>query len=56
MRAFFWKPFIIDPAKEEHKDIVWRKVKEWEITPAFQEIVVEGFHDPKAAKTQAAVA
>ena len=56
MRAFFWKPFIIDPTKEEHKDIVWQKVVEHKITPEFQELVVEAYHDPRAVKAAAAAA
>ena len=35
MKAFFWKPFIIDPAKQEHKSIVWAEVKEHTINKPF---------------------
>lgn len=49
MKAFFWKPFIIDPAKPEHKELIWSKVKEHPITPDFMDRVVEAFHDKRAA-------
>jgi len=48
MKAFFWKPFIIDPAKPEHKEILWAKCKQYEITDAFMDDVVESFHDKRA--------
>lgn len=53
MKAFFWKPFIIDPAKPEHKTIVWSKVKQHDINDAFLNEVVEAFHDKKAIAASA---
>lgn len=57
MKAFFWKPFIKDPAKEEHKTVLWAKVEQHPITDDFMEKVVEAFHDKRAlaAKSTAAV-
>lgn len=49
MKAFFWKPFVIDPAKPEHKEILWAKCKEYPINEKFMEDVVECFHDKRAA-------
>ena len=57
MKAFFWKPFIKDPTKEEHKTVLWAKVEQHPITDDFMEKVVEAFHDKRAlaAKTTASV-
>ena len=57
MKAFFWKPFIKDPTKEEHKTGLWAKVEQHPITDDFMEKVVEAFHDKRAlaAKSTAAV-
>jgi len=35
MKAFFWKPFIIDPTNETHKSVIWSKVKQHDIDPKF---------------------
>lgn len=53
MKNFFWKPFIIDPARPEHKEIIWAKVSQHEINKSFLEEVVDAFHDKRAeaAKT-----
>lgn len=56
MKGFFWKQFIIDPTKPEHKNMLWTKVTEHPITPEFLETVVEAFHDPRAVKLAAAEA
>ena len=48
MKAFFWKPFIKDPAKPEHKEIIWAKVEQHEISDAFMADVVEAFYDKRA--------
>ena len=48
MKAFFWKQFIKDPAKPEHKEIIWAKVDQHEISDEFMADVVEAFHDKRA--------
>lgn len=35
MKAFFWKAFVVDPAKPEHKTIVWAKVDQHKIDDSF---------------------
>ena len=55
MKAFFWKPFITDPDKPEHKELVWAKVQQHEITDDFMEDVVEAFHDKRGVQTQKTV-
>lgn len=52
MKAFFWKPFIKDPTKPEHKEIIWAKVEQHEITDDFMADVVEAFHDKRAQTSQ----
>ena len=47
MKAFFWKPFIKDPTKPEHKTIMWAKIEQHEITDSFMDDVVEAFHDKR---------
>ena len=49
MKAFFWKPFVLDPQKPEQKEQIWGKVQEHEISDDFMNKVVEAFHDKKAA-------
>ena len=49
MKKFFWKPFIIDPEKPAHKEVVWAKVKQHDIDDNFMQEVVAAFHDKRAA-------
>ena len=53
MKGFFWKAFVLDPAKPEHKEIVWAKVNEHKIDEPFIDLVVEAFHDKRAAMMKA---
>lgn len=48
MKGFFWKPFIMDPEKPEHKEVIWAKVAQHEINDNFMEEVVTAFHDKRA--------
>jgi len=35
MKGFFWKAFVLDPAKPEHKEIVWSKIEQHKIDDKF---------------------